>query len=123
MKKKLPNDPRIKRLNSNYVPDNICESIEHDKNTSYSVNKGEKVVFCIRSKEDNKLEDLNTLMFVAIHEMGHLASGSIGHNDEFWANFKFLLEEAINIGLYQKVEYSKQPKDYCGIQITDSPVE
>ena len=40
------------------------ESVAHDQNTSYSVNKGEKVVFCIRSKETNKLEDLNTLTFV-----------------------------------------------------------
>ena len=120
---KYPDDERIQRLQTNYVPENICESVAHDQNTSYSVNKGEKVVFCIRSKETNKLEDLNTLTFVAIHEMGHLASGTVGHNDEFWANFKFLLQEAIAIHLYTKVEYSKEPKSYCGIQITDSPVE
>lgn len=123
LEKKYPNDERIKRLQVNYIPENVCESAAHDKNTSYSVNKGEKVVFCIRSKEDDKLEDLNTLMFVAIHEMGHLASGTIGHNKEFWDNFEFLLREAIDIGLYEKVEYSKNPKSYCGIQITDSPVE
>ena len=118
-----PDDERSARINSNYVPENVCESVAHDQNTSYSVNKGEKVVFCIRSKENNKLEDLNTLTFVAIHELGHLASGTVGHNDEFWANFKFLLKEAIAIGLYEKVEYSKDPKSYCGIQITDSPIE
>jgi hypothetical protein len=120
---KYPNDERIKRLQINYIPENVCESASHDKNTSYSVNKGEKVVFCIRSKETDKLEDINTLMFVAIHEMGHLASGTVGHNKEFWDNFEFLLREAIDIGLYNKVEYSKNPKSYCGIQITDSPVE
>ena len=123
LEKKYPNDIRIKRLQTNYVPENICESSTHDTNTSYSVNKGEKVVFCIRSKEDDKLEDINTLTFVAIHEMGHLASESIGHKQEFWDNFEFLLKEAISIGLYEKVEYSKHPKSYCGIQITDSPVE
>ena len=71
----------------------------------------------------NKLEDINTLTFVAIHEMGHLASGTVGHNQEFWDNFEFLLREATSIGLYKKVEYSKNPKSYCGIQITDSPIE
>ena len=123
LEKKYPDDERIKRLQTNYVPENVCESTAHDKNTSYSVNKGEKVVFCIRSKEDDKLEDINTLTFVAIHEMGHLASESIGHKQEFWDNFEFLLKEAISIGLYEKVEYSKNPKSYCGIQITDSPIE
>ena len=121
--KKYPDDNRIKRLQSNYVPENVCESTSHDQNTSYSVNKGEKVVFCIRSKTDDKLEDLNTLTFVAIHEMGHLSSETVGHNDEFWTNFKFLLQEAISIKIYEKVEYSKENKSYCGIQITDSPVE
>ena len=123
LENKYPNDERIKRLRTNYVPENICESTSHDQNTSYSVNKGEKVVFCIRSKEDDKLEDINTLTFVAIHEMGHLASGTVGHNQEFWDNFEFLLREATSIGLYKKVEYSKNPKSYCGIQITDSPIE
>ena len=55
--------------------------------------------------------------------MGHLASGTVGHNQEFWDNFEFLLKEATSIGLYEKVEYSKHPKSYCGIQITDSPIE
>lgn len=119
---KYPNDERITRLNANYVPENICESAEDDKNTSYSINKGEKVVFCIRSKKDNSIEELNTLMFVAIHEMGHLASGTVGHNEEFWGNFKFLLNEAVEIGLYNVVEYEKTPMDYCGIQITDTPL-
>lgn len=123
LEKKYPEDERIKRLQVNYIPENVCESTAHDTNTSYSVNKGEKVVFCIRSKENDKLEDINTLTFVAIHEMGHLASGTVGHNQEFWDNFEFLLREAIDIGLYEKVEYSKNPQPYCGIQITDSPVE
>jgi len=123
LEKKYPDDVRIKHLQTNYIPENVCESIASDQNTSYSVNKGEKVVFCIRSKETDKLEDLNTVTFVAIHEMGHLASGTVGHNKEFWSNFKFLLQEAIAIGLYKIVEYSKNPQPYCGIQITDSPVE
>ena len=123
LEKKYPDDQRVSRLQNNYVPENICESVANDQNTSYSVNKGEKVVFCIRSKETDKLEDLNTITFVAIHELGHLASATVGHNDEFWSNFKFLLQEAISIGLYEKVEYSKNPQPYCGIHITDSPVE
>ena len=123
MNKHYPDDPRTERLTKNYKPENVCESVRNAKNTSYSVNKGEKVVLCIRSKETQKIEELNTLMFVTIHEMGHLASKTIGHNDEFWKNFKFLLKHSTKIGIYKKVNYSEKPKDYCGIKITDSPLE
>jgi predicted metal-dependent hydrolase len=33
-------------------------------------------------------------MFVAIHEMSHTCTKSVGHKSEFWENFKFLLENA-----------------------------
>ena len=47
----------IKRMVNNFNPDNITESDENSKYTSYSVNKGEKMVFCIRTRdENNKLE-------------------------------------------------------------------
>ena len=34
-------------------------------------------------------------MFVIIHELSHIMSKSIGHNSEFYDNFKFLLKEAV----------------------------
>ena len=39
--------------------------------------------------------ELNTLVFVGIHELSHIASVTKGHGDEFWDNFKFLLENAV----------------------------
>ena len=102
---------------------NIREHSPHDTNPAHRASNGGKVGSRTPPEEDDKSEDINTLTFVAIHEMGHLASESIGHKQEFWDNFEFLLKEAISIGLYEKVEYSKHPKSYCGIQITDSPVE
>ena len=53
------------------------------------------MAFCFNQKKNGtQLIDENTLTFVAIHELAHIATKSIGHNDEFWNNFKFLLEEA-----------------------------
>ena len=75
----------LKRLKKNYRPNNITESSPGNKYTSYSINKGDKIVFCLRSKDgSNKLEDINTMMFVAIHELAHLMTKSIGHTTEFW---------------------------------------
>jgi hypothetical protein len=117
-------DPRVKRLVEKFRPENISESIPNTSYTSYSVNKGEKIVFCIRSKdEQEKLEDLNTMMFVAIHELAHIMTKSVGHTDEFWDNMKYLLKKAITINVYKPVDYKASPTDYCGTKITDTPLD
>ena len=120
---KYPNDNRVKRL-VKYKPDNIVESSEHSKYTSYSINKGEKIVFCLRSRNsDKKLVDLNLLMFVALHEIAHVITVSIGHTDEFWDNFKWILEQSIILKLYIPHNFSKKPEEYCGTHITDTPLD
>ena len=113
----------LKRLNTNFRPNNITESSPGNKYTSYSINKGDKIVFCLRSKDgNNKLVDINTMMFVAIHELGHLMTKSIGHTAEFWDNMRFLLKEGIKIKVYVKQDFNSIPVDYCGTKITDTPL-
>lgn len=117
-------DERIQRLVEKFNPENISESIAGSDYTSYSVNKGEKIVFCIRSKDDKQqLEDINTMMFVAIHELAHIMTKSVGHTDEFWENMRYLLEKGIKLGIYKKVDYKSNPRMYCGVKITDSPLQ
>lgn len=124
MEKNHISDPRVKRLIEKFRPDNISESIPNTSYTSYSVNKGEKIVFCIRSKDEyEKLEDLNTMMFVAIHELAHIMTKSIGHTEEFWDNMKYLLKKAIKINVYKPIDYKSNPTDYCGTKITDTPLD
>jgi hypothetical protein len=85
------------------------------------VNKGEQIVFCLRSKRSrNKLHDLNLLMYVAIHECAHVACPSFGHGAEFKKVFAFLTKVAIEIGIYQKIDFNNKPVEYCGLVITDS---
>lgn len=114
----------IERLNSNYNENYISESSPGNKFTSYSINKGDKIVFCLRSKDEHKkLIDLNTITFVAIHECAHLMTKSIGHTPEFWDNMKFLLKEGITIGIYTKQDFNSNPVEYCGMTITDTPLK
>ena len=61
-------------------------------------------------------------MFVILHEMAHLMTTTIGHTPEFWANFRRILNDASGIGIYNPVNYSKSPVNYCGMTITDSPL-
>jgi hypothetical protein len=100
-----------------FNPDSIQENILNI-DTSYTINKGESVFFCIGSRDDHRqLYDINTLMYVSIHELAHIVSISVGHTDEFMKNFKDLLGHATDIGVYKYVDYSKSPQEYCGIVI------
>jgi predicted metal-dependent hydrolase len=118
---KYPDDKEVKYMKKNYDPENISEGSEDTNYTSYSVNKGEKIVFCIRSRDGkNTLVDENTLVYVAVHELAHLMTKEVGHTDQFWKNFRRLLKEAVKLGLYTKVNYAEQPVEYCGIKITST---
>jgi hypothetical protein len=121
---KYPNEKEnVRRLVKNFNPKKIVETLPTSEYTAYSENKGQKIAFCLnKEKKDNdNLIDENTLMFVALHEMAHVASKSIGHNTEFWDNFEFLIEEGEKIKIYNPIDYSKQNANYCGMTITSSP--
>jgi hypothetical protein len=46
---------------------------------------------------------------------------SVGHKQEFWKNFKFMLQEAEDAGVYSPEDYKKENKSYCGMVISDNP--
>ena len=120
---RYPSDDRAKRLVAGFNPKKVMETLPNSAYTAYSENKGEKVAFCLnRSKKNNDdLIDQNTLMFVAIHELSHIMTKSIGHKSEFWENFKWLLENAKAAGIHDPVDYKHSPSQYCGMEIKDNP--
>ena len=121
MKMKLKED--IERLVSNFNPDVFSETTPDSKYTSYSVNKGQSVHFCMRGKTDDTLVKENIMSFVAIHELAHLMTKSIGHDPVFWNNMRLLLKVAVDNGLYKNVDFNKKPEPYCGIKISDTPLK
>lgn len=123
---KHPNKENVKRLKEGFNPKQIMEILPTSTYTAYSENKGEKVAFCLnknsKGEHDNdNIIDEHTLTFVAIHELSHIATESIGHKSEFWENFKFLLEEAKSAGIHEPSDYKKKPQEYCGMKISDNP--
>jgi hypothetical protein len=62
------------------------------------------------------------MMFVVLHEIAHIITKSVGHTEEFWNNFKWILEESVNIGIYESQDFNNKPVEYCGIEITDNPI-
>ena len=123
LSKKYPTKENVQRLVNGYNPKKIYETLPTSEFTAYSENKGEKLAFCLDTEKNNKgrLIDMNTLMYVALHEVSHIATKSIGHNDEFWNNFKFMITEAKEINIYNPVDYKKEPARYCGMNISDNP--
>lgn len=120
---RYPTRENVKKLVENFNPTTIKETLPTSEFTAYSENKGEKIAFCLNKKktDNNNLIDSNTLMFVAIHEIAHIMTTSVGHTEEFWNNFKFLLENAVELKIYTPVDYKKKPAGYCGMNITDNP--
>lgn len=116
----------IKKLKENYKPYIISEAAIDPRYTTYTIDKRDMHI-CLRTRDiDEKVYDMNILMYVVIHELAHLCNYNkngeaiLGHGSEFRNIFKFLVEESIKIGVYDHVNYSTNPREYCGIMITTS---
>lgn len=121
----VSSDPAVARFVARFSSDVFVENDMHSPDTSYSENKGQKVVVCLRDKTQSPeypVIDVNTIMFVMLHEMSHLMTETIGHTQEFWTNFRRILQDAVKLGIYQPVNYAQRPTPYCGMTITDSPL-
>lgn len=118
-----PKDKRVIMLNRRFKPEEMSESEPDSKYTSYTINKGEKIIYCLRSRdEEQRLVDPNVLLFVALHEMSHVMTVSIDHSAEFWENFRFVLANAIHWKIYTPQNFKDKPQEYCGTHITNSPL-
>ena len=120
-----PEKLQVKQLRQNFKPDpsRISESTPDAEHTSYSVNKGESVHLCLRQRQGNNesLVKENVMTFVALHEMAHMITSSIGHGPDFWNNFGWLLKISEEQGIYKYEDFAAHPVSYCGVKITDSP--
>lgn len=117
-----PENEDVKRMFKNFNPKQIKEILPTSEHTAYSEEKGKSIAFCLRKKKTEvELIDINTLTFVAIHELSHLMTASIGHKTDFWDNFKFLLKNAAENNIYIPINYGKTPQEYCGMSIDDNP--
>lgn len=113
----------VKKILMRYNPDNLIENSPNDNiDTSYTLNKGSMVAFCLREKGGNHyIHDMDTLIFVAIHELAHMAIDEDGHPTKFWAMFKWLLIEAEMGNIYFSKNYGLNPIHYCGMKVDYNP--
>jgi len=114
----------VDSLLNDYNPDVLTEHIPLGNETSFTKNKGEAMRLCLRDKNDpRKLIDEDTLMFVVLHEISHIAAyDTWGHTKRFWEVFKFILREAVAAGMYTPTDYSQRKVVYCGLTLTHNPL-
>ena len=117
LKAKYPDSEDYDRLYRNYDPDKMSEGTPDSNYTSYTINKS-ALVICIRQPDTHEFVEKNIVLYPAIHEICHIMTAEIGHTTTFWKNFKEVLTEAINMGVYQKVDFAKNPTPYCGLVLS-----
>lgn len=108
----------VSRIDDKIDDVEIQETPADSKYTSYSVNKGELLVFCIRSKKTFKIHDMNELLYVAIHEIAHIGCPEVGHTNLFFKINAYLLKKAMQYDIYKYIDYSVNNKEYCGMTLT-----
>jgi len=117
-----PNENSVRLISRRYRTNRteLSEGKSDPQYTTYTVNKGESIVFCLSPRSSGgSVYDINLLMFVALHELAHIGCKKFdNHNAEFQAVFRMLLQEAILIGIYQYRDYRQTPAEYCNLSIS-----
>ena len=74
-----------------------------------NVNKGYEIYICLDG------DDVNSAMYVLIHELAHMSVPEYDHTTNFWTNFKKLKQICIDNGLYTP----SGDRMYCGDNVKD----
>lgn len=116
----------IQKLKQGYNYNILSEAAIDSRYTTYTIDKQDMHV-CLRTRDqDERLYDINLLMYVILHELAHLCnydeSGNPieGHGKEFKDIFYLLVVEAVKIGIYNYVDYTETPQEYCGIIVSST---
>lgn len=113
--------PNIKLLMDRFSFSNIHEINIGNKDTAYTINK-KYIYICLKNLPYENVYNINTIMFVILHELTHLSNNSWNHTSEFWKLFKFYILEAMEAKVYVPVDYAQYPEKYCHTEITYNPV-
>lgn len=119
---KLPDVDTANRLYHRWSKCKLKETNSSETSAAYTLNKSSEIRICIRNKNGN-FENINTSMFVILHEISHCASISFGHNEEFKNNFSYITHLASKLGLYKPEDFVNDPKTYCGTVINTTPCQ
>jgi hypothetical protein len=119
---------RVAQLVRNYSPDRMYEISPRNAGNATSYTEDKKIlVLCLRRKTPDakghyELHDIDTMMFVVLHELSHMMNDKWEHGVDFWVLFKFMLLNGVEAGIYAPVDYGKKPIVYCGLELKYNPL-
>lgn len=123
-----------RRLALRYSPDALAENAPGIDGTAYTLDKGQLIAMCLREAAPGAplaaardgYDPNSILLFVFLHELGHVASNEYGHGPEFWSTFKWILQEAVlapGIGPdLVSMDFGARPTRYCGLKVDHNPL-
>ena len=111
----------VRDMVEQYDPARVRENPPNNEDTAFVVDKGDDFAVCLRDRGTHAILDMSILRFVMLHEMSHIGSRQTGHPDEFWSNFAWLLRYLHRRGMYQPIDYSRAPVNYCGLIVNNNP--
>ncbi len=116
-KHNLPDKETAERLYNRWLDCELKETL-NDLHIAFTINKGASIYLCLRDEEQN-LQDYNVGIYIILHELAHIMSKSRDHTEEFENNFKELIKIATKINMYKPINFSEEPKTYCGETISN----
>jgi len=81
--------------------------------SAYTENK-EVITLCLTDPETKLDYDINTITYVALHELAHVISTTQGHGEIFKKNFAMLLKKGAELGFYDPRK--PIPAQYCNVK-------
>ena len=108
----------LKGFNPNHMQE--LSPFNSDGDSAFTEHK-DIISLCVRDKNGN-LHNLNEAVFVVLHEISHIVNVSQGHKSDFWKCFRFILQEAVEAGIYHPIDYQHHITTYCGTRISYNPL-
>jgi hypothetical protein len=119
----FPSDARTHKLSKWYQKEHKAfHEIEHYENRTfgYNIGKGKYIAVCLHDAR-NRPNSFNETFFVVLHELAHIATEEYAHNLLFWDTYRWLIHAASHAGLYENIDYGKDPRRHCNYQLNHNP--
>jgi len=107
--------PKLAEISANYAAiDPAYGNIPiREGSSAYTENKS-IITICLKDPTSGHEYDMNTLMYVALHELAHATNPEEGHGEMFRARFQELLKRGYQLGFYNP--NIPMPPAYCGVK-------
>jgi hypothetical protein len=108
------NHPIIQQVKANFglINPEYAKIPIQEGDSAYTENK-QVITLCLKDPDNGRYYDMNTIMYVALHELSHVICQSHGHGDEFKQKFDEILKKAASLGIYDPNKAI--PTTYCNI--------